>query len=129
MINASFSSPDGEPSMQEEDEENALLNSNQDQLPRHPPPNDQTITKLEGAAVKALHSLNGNNGKRKANESEKRIMVFRGGKVMISITTGCETECKTFSKEGVSDKALSRNARTSATTSVENDRIRIRTIV
>ena len=73
MINASFSSPDDEPSMQEGDEENTLLNSNQDQLPSHPPPNDQTNTKLEDAAVKALHSLNGhslngNNGKRKVCE-------------------------------------------------------------
>ena len=42
MIDAPFSSPDGEPSMEEGDEENALAKSNRNQLPSLSTPNDQT---------------------------------------------------------------------------------------
>jgi len=101
MINASFSSADDEPSMQERLGNCATnfkspLISNHDHLPSQPSANNQNSTELEDAAVNNLLSLNGNNGKRKADESEKRIMVIRGGPWTISITTGSETECETF---------------------------------
>ena len=54
MIDAPFSSPDGEPSMEKGDEENALPKSNRNQLPSLSTPNDQTNSEGEETALKAL---------------------------------------------------------------------------
>ena len=57
MIDAPFSSPDGEPSMEKGDEENALPKSNRNQLPSLTP-NDQTNSEGEEMDVKTAPSRN-----------------------------------------------------------------------
>ena len=71
MIDAPFSSPDGEPSMEKGDEENALPKSNRNQLPSLTP-NDQTNSEGEETALKALCELDDNNVNRKTNEGAKQ---------------------------------------------------------
>ena len=72
MIDAPFSSPDGEPSMEKGDEENALPKSNRNQLPSLSTPNDQTNSEGEETALKALCELDDNNVNRKTNEGAKQ---------------------------------------------------------
>jgi len=71
MVDASFSSPGGESSMKEGDEENVLPNSNQKQLPSHSSPKDQTNSEREEDTALVLLGLDVNNVNRKTNEGAK----------------------------------------------------------
>jgi len=71
MVDASFSSPGGESSMKEGDEENVLPNSNQKQLPSHSSPKDQTNSEREEDTALVLLELDVNNVNRKTNEGAK----------------------------------------------------------
>ena len=83
MIDAPFSSPDGEPSMEKGDEENALQKSNRNQLPSLSTPNDQTNSEGEETALKALCELDDNNVNRKTNEGAKQCEAL----VIVSLDT------------------------------------------